>query len=203
MHAGYGVDLMDIAAGGHLNNETVQWVNERATALRSTISSTASSFFDQARTVHQMISSSDAVQALRNLTAKVTDLWSSNQIGRMGSLEALQTANPINQRWIMANTNVREMYLANSIEGYHGSYVNLHGLGVDDEHYDFRRVMDGLITPTVNRTEVKQYHEILKEGDVHLSLHEKVDIINNWNLVNTHLDAGELDPTSPIGNHLG
>lgn len=203
MHAGYGVDLMDIAAGGHLNNDTVQWVNERASALRSTISSAASSFFDQARSVHQMISSSDAVQALRNLTAKVTDMWSSNQIARIGSLEGLQTASPINQRWIMADTNVREMYLSNSIEGYHDSYVNLHGTEVGDGHYDFRRVMSGIITPTVNRGEIKQYHEILKEGDEHLTLHEKVDIINNWNLVNTHLDAGELDPTSPIGNRLG
>ncbi len=203
MHAGYGTDLMDIAAGGHLNDSTVQWINDRATQLRSTISSTANTFFEQARSMHQMISASDAMQALRNLTAKATSLWSSNQIHRIRTMEEMQTANPVNQRYLMAHIPVREMYLANSIEGYGDSYTNLHGTGLGNDHYDFRRVMNGIITPVVERSEVTQYHEILKEGDKELSLHEKVDIINNWNLLNNLLDEDELDPTSPIGNIMG
>lgn len=203
MYADYGTDLMDIAAGGHLNDSTVQWINDRATQLRSTISTAASGFFEQARSMHQMISSSDAMQALRNLTAKATSLWSSNQIHLIRTMEEFQTANPVNQRYLMAHVPIREMYLANSIEGYGESYTNLHGTGIGDNHYDFRRVMDGIITPTVERQCITQYHEILKEGDKALSLHEKVDVINNWNLLNNYLDSEELDPTSPVGNLMG
>lgn len=203
MHASYGTDLLDVVAGGHLADNTVRWLNDRTEQLRPMISSTANMFFDQARKMHNMISSTDAIQALRNLTSKVSNIWQSNQIHRIQNLEGFQTANQVNQRWIMAHTPIRELFLNNSLEGYGESYNNVHGETIGASNYDYRRVMDGLMTPTVDTNVISNFYEVLKEGDEPLTLHQRVDIINNWNLLNTLMDEQELDPTSPLGNLLG
>lgn len=198
----YGVDLLDVVAGGHLAESAVNWINERTAQIRPMLSATANSFFEQARSMHQMISTSDAVQALRNLTFKKENLWESNQIHRINNVGGMQTANQVNQRWIMAHTPVRELYLANSLAGYGESYVNVHGNTVGSDNYDYRRVMSGVMTTVVDSNVIREYHEVIPDGDEPLTLHQRVDIINNWNLLNTLLEE-ELDPTSPEGNLMG
>lgn len=203
MHQAHGIDLMDIAAGGHLNQQTMSWLGERAETLRYNLSSAAISFFDQARNVYQMISTSDAVQALRNLTAKVDNVWQSNVIHSCLTIEELQTANPFIQRYIMAEPRLRTMYLNNEVEGYNESYTNCHGNNVGSNHYDWRRVMDQVVVVNDKGFEINHYYEELSEGEKELSIHEKVDILRTWNMVNHYLDENELDPTSPVGNMLG
>lgn len=198
----YGVDLLDVVAGGHLTESAVNWINERTAQIRPMLSATANSFFEQARNMHQMISTSDAIQALRNLTFKKENLWESNQIHRINNVGGMQTANQVNQRWIMAHTPVRELYLANSLAGYGESYVNIHGNTVGSDNYDYRRVMSGVMTTVVDSNMIREYHEVIPVGDEPLTLHQRVDIINNWNLLNTLLEE-ELDPTSPEGNLMG
>ena len=202
LHQSYGVDLMDIAAGGHLDQQTVSWLGERSEHMFNNVSSMASNFFNQAREVYQMISSSDAVQALRNLTVKTDNVWATNNIHACFTIEHLQTANPVMQRYIMANPNVRDMYLNNTVEGYAGSYENLHGNNIGERHYDYRRVMDEVVIVHDTHIEYNHYYEEIPEGDKELTLYEKVDILKTWNLVNQALDAHEMDPTSPVGNLL-
>ncbi|MBW6072775.1 hypothetical protein KZ856_38035, partial [Pseudomonas aeruginosa] len=119
------------------------------------------------------------------------------------TLEQLQTANPIMQRYIMAQERLRGMHLNNMVEGYADSYVNHHGDRVGERHYDYRRVMDEVLVVNDDHTVVKQFYEEIPEGDKELSLYEKVDILRSWNLVNVALDENEMDPTSPVGNLLG
>lgn len=199
----YGADLIDIVAGGHLADTAVNWINQRTTSLRPMLSTTANNFFEQARNVHQMISTSDAVQALRNLTFKKDSIYESNQIHRINTIEGLQTANPINQRWLMAFPELRERYLTNTLEGYGESYNNVFGDVIGSEHYDYRRVMNGVMTPVVPTETIHNYYEPLPDGEIELTIHQKADIINNWNLASNYLDANEMDPTSPLGNLLG
>lgn len=198
----YGVDLMDIAAGGHLDSHTSNWLQDRTYNLMQNVSSTTAGWFNKARTFYQTISESDALQALRNLTAKADTSWMGNNIHYCNSIEQIQTANPIMQRYIMAEPRLRDLYLNDSVEGYAGSYTNYHGTAVGVNHYDYRRVMDGMGIVTDTHLEWNDFYEIVPEEDKELSLFEKVDIIRTWNLVNRELDAHEMDPTSPIGNLL-
>lgn len=199
----YGADLLDIVAGGHLTDQTVRWLEDKTQQLRPMLSSAANSFFDQARKMHQMISTVDATQALRNLISKKENIYSSNQIHRIYDLEGMQTANQINQRWIMAHTPIRELYFTNSLHGYGDSYINHHGETVGKDNYDYRRVMDGMMTTVVNTDVISNYYEVLKEGDNEITFHQKADIINNWNLVNHILSEQDQDPTDELGNLLG
>ncbi len=198
----YGVDLMDIACGGHLDTRTTSWMQERTANLMQTVSATTQNWFNKARTFYQTISESDAVQALRNLTAKADTSWMGNNIHFCNSIEQIQTANPIMQRYIMAEPRLRQMYLNQEVEGYAGSYENYHGSAFGVQHYDYRRVTDGMVMVNEEGFEWNDFYEELPDNDRELSMFEKADIIRTWNLVNVALDAHEMDPTSPIGNLL-
>lgn len=198
----YGVDLMDIAAGGFLDAQTTNWLQHRTQNLMQTASASTANWLNKARTFYTTISESDAMQALRNLTAKVDTSWMGNNIHFCNSLEQIQTANPIMQRYIMAEPRLRDMYLNQSVEGYADSYVNYHGDAIGVNHFDYRRVMDGMAIVTDTHLEWNDFYENLPEEEKEFTLFEKVDIIRTWNLVNQALDAHEMDPTSPVGNLL-
>lgn len=202
MMQAHGVDLLDICAGGHLDANTQSWLGERSDAMRATISNTASAFFNQAATLYTMISTSDAVQALRNLTVKTDNVWQNNVITYLTTTEQLQCAPPIMQRYIMAQEDVRRMYLNGELTGYGDSYENLHGDGIGAQHYDWRQVMTGMVTVTDESVNFTNYVEDTRD-DKELSVFEKVDILRSWNVAATALSAAEQDPTSPEGLMLG
>lgn len=198
-----GVDLMDVMAGGHLDQNTMGWLGERANTLRANVSNHATNFFNQAVNLYQTISTSDAIQAMRNLVAKKDNSWEVNSIYAATNTEQLQTANLVMQRYIMAEPNLRDLYLNNLTEGYGDTYVNNHGDSIGVNHYDYRRVMDGMLVVNDDSMQFSTFYEDIPEGDRELTLHEKVDILKTWNAVNIALSENEMDPTSPVGNLLG
>lgn len=202
MMQAHGVDLLDICAGGHLDMGTQTWLGERSDALRSTISGAAQSFFTQAASLYTMISTSDAVQALRNLTVKADNAWQNNAIAYLSTTEQLQCAAPVMQRWIMAEPTVRGMYLNGEVSGYGESYENLHGNGIGAQHYDWRQVMSGIATVNDDAVTYTTYMEDTRD-DNPLTVFEKVDILRTWQVVQAALSEGEQDPTSPEGLMLG
>jgi hypothetical protein len=198
----HGVDLMDIACGGFLDNTTTNWLQQRSEALMNTVSTNTQTWFNKARAFYNTISESDAVQALRNLTVKADVSWKGNNIYHCSSIEMLQTANPIMQRYIMAEPRLRDMYLNQSVEGYEGSYENFHGDALGVSHYDYRRVTDGIVIAHDDHYVINEFHENIPDTDRELDFFQKADVIRTWNMVNRALDASEMDPTSPIGNLL-
>lgn len=196
-----GNDLIDICAGGHLPTQTLNWLNERAEAVRGTVSGAAGAFFEQARTLYQTIDSSTAMQLLRNIGAKVSDVWNNNSIGYLHEIEKIQTCSLVMQRYVMAEPRLREMYLDQRVEGFDGKYENIHGNVIGKDHYDYRRVMDGIVSMESDDFKVTEYYE--DTGDDHqLTFYERVDIINTWNRINYWLDQNQEDPTSIYGNRL-
>jgi hypothetical protein len=202
MMQAHGVDLLDICAGGHLDMNTQSWLGDRSDALRATISTTAQSFFNQAASLYTMISTSDAVQALRNLTVKVEGAWQTNVISYLQTIDQVQCAPIVMQRYIMAQPDIRQMYLNGEVSGYGESYENLHGDSVGAKHYDWRQVMSGIVTVSDDSFQHTTYVEDTRD-DTELTVFEKVDILRTWNVVQTALSAAEQDPTSPEGLMLG
>lgn len=196
-----GGDIIDVFAGGHLSQSATQWLGQRNESILGTVTQAAQNFFQQAQTMYSMVSSSDAMMLLRNLKAKSENTWAFD-IVPIRSLVAMQTANPYMQRWIMAQPDLRQRYLNQEVEGYGESYVNHHGDAVGEAHYDYRRVMDGVVTHDATSFGYKHYHDLLGEGERELTVFEKVDILRTWNAVSKMLDEGEDDPTSVTGAML-
>ncbi len=202
MHVSLGTDLIDVFAGGRLGQGTKAYFNERAAEVRATVSGAAAQFFDQARTLYQVIDASAATQILRNLKVKVDTTWQSNEILNLQTLQELQTAAPVMQRWIMAQPDLRSKYLHQEVQGYGESYVNYQGDAVGRRQYDFRRVTDGVVFENDEGYHFTDYRENLAEDDVELSLHQKVDILKTWKQIEHYLHEADEDPTSPEGLKL-
>lgn len=196
-----GGDIIDVFAGGHLDNNTLQWLGQRNESVMQSVTSAAQGFFQQAQNLYQMVSSSDAMMMMRNIKAKTENTWAFD-IVPITSLVGLQTANPYMQRWIMAQPDLRQRFLNQEVEGYGESYVNVHGDVVGEAHYDHRRVMDGVVVHNAEQYSYKHYYEQQPEGERELTVFEKVDILRTWNTVQKYLDEGNEDPSSVTGAML-
>jgi hypothetical protein len=200
-----GADLIDIVAGGRPDEATRQWFSERNEMLQNNLTNASRAFFDRARSLYQTISESQALQMLRNLKSKDDNVWSGNIIEPLRTLEALQTASPVMQRMIMAQPDLRRRYLNQEVEAYGDSYTNFHGDAWGATHFDYRRVMDGVVELSEDDSDgyvIRHYMDYMDEDDRNLTLHEKLDILNTWDVVKQMLEEGGEDPTSPVGNDL-
>ncbi len=202
MHASLGTDLIDVFAGGRLGQGVKSYFNERAAEVRATVTGAAAQFFDQARTLYSVIDASAATQILRNLKTKVDTTWQGNEITNLQTLQELQTAAPVMQRWIMAQPDLRSKFLHQEVQGYGESYVNYQGDAVGRRQYDFRRVTEGIVFEDDEGYHVTEYFEAVPDEDTPLTLHQKVDILKTWKQVEHYLQEADEDPTSPEGLKL-
>jgi hypothetical protein len=198
-----GADIMDALGGGLPSQQTREWLTEQSQAVSATLSQYSQQFFDQSREMFQTINDSQAMQMLRNVKSRVKDAFTPDLISIGRTLEQLQTAGPNMQRWIMAEPTLRERYLNNTADGYGDTYKNFYGAVAGENHYDYRRVMDGVGHLDEEDVYVrKHYRDILHEGEEELSTYNKLDIRDTWAMVKHHVERGEEDPSSVYGNPL-
>lgn len=123
-------------------------------------------------------------------------------------LALLQTAAPNMQRWIMANPYIRQAYINNTIDGYSGLYQDTDPGVVGHEHYDYRRVMDGVFVFNEDREdgdkpdwEFTTYYEPFRDADNDdLDFDEQLAIIKTWEAAEAILRHSDDDPTDTLGN---
>ncbi len=186
-----GNDLIDMMAGGSLDTASRNWLNESAQYAATIVSDAGRALFEKAKSMYQMVNEADSLKFLRNLNSKKDNLWEENAIAFLGTLEKLQTAGPIMQRWIMANPEVRTRYLNQTLDGYSGSYNNVQGESVELSQYDYRRVIDGVVVIGEKSWGYKSVQEELPEGEKHLTIYEKKDIWNTWEMCQVFLEEDD------------
>lgn len=202
MSLSYGADLIDVAGGGFVDDGVKDWLTQQSQVARQNLGSAGSQFFDWARSAYEMVTESQAMQMLRNLRHQHENMWVGDDVHRLSSMESYQTAGMVMQRWIMANPTLRNMYLNQEVDGYSDTYVNYGGDAVGAAHYDYRRVMSGVVEADVEGYTCCVYVEQLPEDEVKLHDKQRLDIIRTWNNIERALELGEEDPTSPYGAQL-
>ncbi len=95
------------------------------------------------------------------------------------------------------------MYHEQRCDGYSESYVDRFPGQVGENHYDYRRVMHGMVQDDQEHDWKSTFYlDELFEGDRELNFDEQVDILNTWDVVRSYLSKGQDDPTSQFGNML-
>lgn len=147
---------------------------------------------------HQAMRSSNAL--VRNLKS----LWGEDIIGYLNDINAIQHAPPVMQRWIMAMPELRSLYHKQRIDGYSETYTDLHPESIGEAHYDYRRVVDGMMLETEDEDwSSTTYLEELYPGDADLSLQEQQAVLDTWGNIRSYLKTSMVDPTSPEGGDRG
>lgn len=182
------------------------------------VNSYAQTFVDRAKELYGQYNNSAVIQAARATLRAASAVFHPNSIVMFDSIESLQAASPLMQRYLMADPVVRQYYFDQRIDGYSDTYKNLHGKVSGDQHYDFRRVTDGVVFTEQEYAELHgkdydendsqygwisvSYSEDMLGGDRELKTFEQHDILSDWQLQRAFLKKLQ-DPTNPYGGDVG
>lgn len=185
----------------HHNNAT--YVQRQFEQFSSTLTDAGRRFMENAKQVYQQVIESDAANLARLAIRNAKALFQGNHILPLLDIDALQTASPLMQRYIMAQPDIRALYHNNLCNGYSDTYVDMQPDKAGESHYDYRRVMQHMVQDTEDGWFVKSWAEDLVEGDRELGFDEKACVLQTWDIVKMFVQAQASDPTNPWGGTLG
>lgn len=188
---------------GHQRNAGFdQWLGERIEQASQRVLDSGAQLIEKARETFERVTSSDTARLARAVARQARHAWQTDEIHAFNDIGQMQTAGPVMQRWIMANPLVRTMYHNQQVEGYSDSYVDVEPGAVGEMHYDYRRVMDGIVVEEDGEYWATTYDDELRPDDRELLHEEQVDIRRTWAEVMAIVEQGGDDPTSPWNSSL-
>lgn len=144
----------------------------------------------------------------RNVGRKVFGFWDNDTvIIPLNTLADLQFPPQNMIRWLMANPVVREKYHQKLVAGYDDKYIDLEPGLVGEAQHDYRMVMNGMEYEDEEgeicyTTYDETFDDCPEESVDRLSLSERLDIVDAWELTNKYLDLMQDDPTSQYSGML-
>lgn len=198
----------DVAWGavafGEQNPININYFRNQLQHVANNLTDQAKNFYTISQQMAEKFTNSDAVKTIRNALKNAATLFQTDVIKTLYEIEDLETASLRMQRWIMSNPYVRKMYQDQKCDGYSDTYVDIYPTAIGENHYDYRRVMDGVVVVDEETGEdsFKIYYEDLVEGDRDLLTHEKLDILTTWEIIEMFMKKGAQDPTSQYGASL-
>jgi len=193
-----GMRAVDALFYPQQNPVNLQFIQNQMSNVAQNLGNFGKAFFERSSQAAAQIFN---VEAMRQLTRQLVRtskefFTDGNRVVPLETYEELQLASTVMQRWVMAEPEIRKAYLDQRIDGYSDTYMNVFENKIKDDHYDYRRVMDGVVLDEEDHY-VKFYIDELFEGDRELNHDEKVDILSTWDIARHFLHAG-LDPTDPF-----
>ncbi len=202
-----GEDLQTAVFGGRSSNSVLQYMQHQIQQYAPFIKD--DSFMMQG--VNKLLEfTSEAYQrsleAVSNMLSynKVTD-----SISFLDTLESFQNAVPTMQRYIMAHTPIRTLYLNGVLDGYAGSYENIRGDAMGEDLFEWRRMNSGLISfedKTLEDGEVvtnwvsTTYYDKIPEGDNDLTFDQRCIMKDTLAVLDKLLQDTDSDMTSRLNN---
>lgn len=136
------------------------------------------------------------IEMIRN---RLNSIWETDAIRRLDEPYKIITAPPTMYRWIMAEPTLRASYNRGGCSAFDGDYIDNRPGGVGPSHYDYRRVMDGVVA----NGSYTNYRERLITPDDILTITEKAAIKATWDVIKGYVDETNIDPTDPWNSTLG
>lgn len=188
---------------GETNNSTVDFLKNQFQGFGSALTDYGQKFIQSAQNAFEHFNGSEALRFARKVVGLVNKSNDTDRIVDLRTLKELQSASVAMQRWMMANPTVRKLYHQQQCDGYSSTYHDLEPGRIGEEHYDYRRVMQGIgVEDAEGLTSWTTFGDELREGDRELIMEEQVAVLGGWSAMNVLLAIGADDPTSAEGGKL-
>ncbi len=198
-----GPDMFNMLSYREKHPSTLAFIQSQFENISHTLTEAGKQFYNGMQSVFDSANSSEAMRKARLAMQKVANAFQPDIIRSIFELNDLQSAQYTMQRWIMSEPTLRQMYHEQRCDGYSESYVDRFPGQVGENHYDYRRVMYGMVQDDQEHDWKSTFYlDELFEGDRELNFDEQVDILNTWDVVRSYLSKGQDDPTSQFGNML-
>ncbi|MGZ3953990.1 MAG: hypothetical protein ACXVLT_05245 [Flavisolibacter sp.] len=189
----------------HRPSASVQrYLDDRMDEYTRTIKTTAPEFARRVKEKFEAVRSSVTRRYIDGLKHHMDSVLETDTIRYLKDIPRIQNAPPRARRWIMAQPDIRKRYLNKGCSGYEGEFDNPHPEGVGRQHYDYRRVMDGIAhidergIPVIHQF----YDSNIQEEDI-LEPLQKNAMIGTWAVIEKHIEAGlNEDPVSEWGGTM-
>lgn len=185
---------------------TLNFLQQQFENITPVLAAAGQQFVQQAADWFDQLNGSAALRAMKSAGRAIKSLWQLDDVRPLLSIAAMQFAPPTMQRWIMAEPEIRTMYHKSMVDGYSDTYVDHYAGDVGEDHYDYRRAMDGLVIFNSDDHPYEwtavNYLDELEESDSPLTLEEQNDIQQTWAFMRAHLKHSKEDPTSIYCNEI-
>lgn len=196
VHTG-GSGYFDSLFHGELHPGARSFIQRQMEAPSRVMEGAAQQFMDSSRALYEKLSGSSAMRMARAAKRAVGAAWMGNQIQELMTIGQMQHAPPVMQRFIMAEPTLRKMFHQQRLDGYEGSYRDLFPDDIGEQHYEYRRVMDGIVVENDDGSwYADTFVDDLLPDDDHLDIDQQVDIIDTWANMVAKVREGGSDPTS-------
>lgn len=199
----------DMAFSGEPHPSTVQYLRNQVESLGQFVGTASAAWIDRVQDSYNRFSSDDALRHARAAMRKVSSYFQADNIRELTTLGQVQNAPVMMQRFLMAVPEIRQMYMDQRIDGYSSSYVDMQPGMIGEDHYDYRRVMQGRVIDLPVSEEnpeggwkVTTFFDELHEGDRELRLQEQNDVLSSAELMRCMMATALDDPTSQTGGLL-
>jgi len=185
--------------------ETQNWLAAQYQQARQSMTDMGRTMLDAAAKVSQQLFDPNLMLKARSVMRKLGGLFHPNTILSLHSVEDVQKAQPIMQRYIMAMPEIRQRYHQQRLDGYSDSYVDHQPGVVGFGHYDYHRVMEGVVQTYEKEDEegwrVSMYPDELENGDRRLEIDEQEAVWLAHEIARLALRKN-IDPTDVLGGKL-
>lgn len=182
-----------------------QYIQNQFTTFSNTLTDIGRKFIESSKDLYEKVNDSNAVRLAKAALRNAKGLFQPDKIVSIDNVEDLRNAQPVMQRYIMAEPTIRELYHKQQCDGYSDTYADIEPDKIGDKHYDYRRVMTGIIVDEVVDGEdswvSRNYCDDLLGDDRDLNFDEKIDILKTWDIIKMCVSNNQ-DPTSIYSNEL-
>ena len=201
IHGG-DVNSFDMLAFPMQNAANASYIQNQLTNFSQSLTDIGRKFIETSQQIYDRVNDSSVLRAARAAIRVAGGMFHPNEIVQLNTLDELRFAQPIMQRYIMAEPSLRDMYARQQCDGFSDSYANIDPGSKGENHYDYRRVMHGIIVDKVDEGgndtwSATQYYQENRGDDTELPFEEQVAILRTWDIVKLFVDAG-VDPSDPF-----
>lgn len=188
-----------------ISQQSYQWVSNQLQSGMQSLNQIGQQFLTAAVDTYKHLADGSLTMAARRVARHLSMLAHPNMIVELQDIDSIRRAQPIMQRYIMAQPDIRSIYHRQLCDGYSDTYVDTQPGLIGDDHYDYRRVMNGILQPDPEVKDgwrITEYFDDLLPGDRELEADEQFSILNVWDRVQDAISR-KLDPTDIFGGDLG
>lgn len=154
------------------------------------------------RDVYRPFDESRAARVLRAALRYTENVFRPDQIRYLGTIGEIQHSPASMIASLMAEPTLRRMYHQQQVDGYSDSYVDTQPGKVGEDHYDYRRVVNGVFMEEEGELVATTYYEDLIDQTGELDFLDQIDILRTWEQMRIHLSRRKEDPTSRWNSSL-
>lgn len=199
--SGGGTNAVHQLSYGNVSQATVNFLQGQLASMQST--PYFQGFYNVAQQQFENINGEAARRIADTVIRNSESLFQNNVIRSLSTMEQLQVAPLVMQRWLMTSELLRNQAALGRIDGYKETYVNkdpgMNGIF----QRDWRLLNQGVVREVEDGDwMVKQCFEEWKDTETPLTVSQRVDVFDSISFAEAYVKAREEDPTSPYGDFM-